>query len=378
MVGGKRLADNVLESLDYIPGNVMRAALAKYILLSCPLYDHRKPDELGRYNYVYVRDETSCSRCKFNNACREFSNIRISFFYPEGYDIIPLTSKKCKTYMDHGFKDILTGVETSECEECMKINRQGSGTAFLGRMEFANGFRHGKEKCTPGRYSFTRTSLDEYTLTALDASLHSINVVEGGIIYEGEIKGFESLNLNPGKMLYVGKYTSIGFGHVKIMGVKDKPERKNLIELLGEFNKNIRTKLPRDAEKSYIPILFRSDAKLGIEELCTDTPLSDREYKQIWERLVLGDNPCGFQIEQVFSEQDIYKGYDTSKELEKWERKPCVFTKKGTSVLMSTKKRLEDIVETLISMETKGIGKDTYDGFGEIEICNELHVKGGI
>ncbi len=280
--------------------------------------------------------------------------------------------------MNHGFKDTLTGAGTFECEDCREINLQGSGTSFLGRMEFANGFRRGREKSAPGRFNFTRTSLNEYTLTALDASLHSINAVEAGVIYEGEIRGFENLNINPGNMLYVGKYTSIGFGHVKIMDVNDKPERKNLIELLQEFNKNRRRNISCDSEKLYIPILFRSDAKLGIEDLGMDTPLSDVEYKQIWERLVLGDNPGKFRIEQVFSEQDIYRGYDTSKGLNKWEKKPCVLSKKGTSILISTEKSLEDIVEFLIAMEAKGVGKDTQDGFGEIEICNELHVKGVI
>ena len=35
LVGGKRLTSNYIEGIDYIPGNIVRAGFARYILNEC-------------------------------------------------------------------------------------------------------------------------------------------------------------------------------------------------------------------------------------------------------------------------------------------------------------------------------------------------------
>lgn len=377
MTGGKRIKDNVLQSLDYIPGSVMRAAFAKYILMHCPLYTPEKCDDAGRYNYVYIRDSIKCKGCPFYDSCSNFSSIKFSFFYPKDFQIIPFTARKCKVSNNHGFIDTLILPENLKCKKCNDENKDSVSNGRIGRMESARGFRMGRQSVKLDREVFTRTSVDPYTLTAKDGSLYSIYAIKQGITFVGDIDGFEMLNLKIGDEIYAGSYNTVGFGKLTVQNVCIPNQYRNLHDDIIRFNERIRN-AGYSPDKTYIPMLLISDAKLGIEDYDFDKPLSNDEYKSIWKKLLFSDVKPELNVEKVFSEQDIYKGYDTSKPWGKWEKAPQVLVLKGTTILASTEKPVEEIIDVLNMLEHEGIGRERENGFGKVEICDELHVKGEI
>lgn len=377
MVGGKRLKDNVLESLDYMPGSVMRAAFAKYILLNCPLYIPDKCDECGRFNYVYIRDNDKCRECTFYDCCSNFSNIKFSFFYPKDFEIIPFTSRKCKSYDEHGFIDMLIPPKNLRCKRCIEKNKGLIADEKVGRLDSARGFRIGEQCVKVEREVFTRTSVDPYTLTAKEGSLYSLYAVKPGITFTGEIDGFEILNLKAGSEIYVGSYNTVGFGRFRIENISEEHSVKDMYNDILKFNERIKD-TAYGHDKTYIPMLFVSDAKLGIEKYNFDKPLSNEKYKAIWKRLLFTDEMAEFEVEKVFSEQGIYRGYDTSRKWGSWEKDPQVLVLKGTTILASTIKPISETIGILNKLQDEGIGLERENGFGKVEVCNELHVKGEI
>lgn len=380
MTGGKRLKDNVLESLDYIPGHVLRAAFAKYILLRCPLYDPRKTDEASRYHYIYDRKAKECDGCLWHEACRSFSGIVFSFFYPENCDIIPFTAKICKHLpQEHGMRDLLTNPGRMRCRQCeAAYPKTDLDIGKFGRLESVSGYRRGGRKFLPKTITLTRTSINPFTGTALNAGLYSVTALQQGLPFTGTISGIEKLNIQPGQTIYVGSYNSVGLGRMKLAELKPPPPERNLLNLLRQFNLRLKEAYG-DSIKTYIPILLKSDAKLGIETMPQfKAPLSNDDYRREWQRLILGRDNQGIEIEQIYSEQDIYRGYDTSREWGRWEKQPQVLTLKGTTFLLSTQQPLESILPFLTGMETSGIGNDRANGFGQVEIGNKLHVEGEI
>ncbi|HHW00808.1 MAG TPA: hypothetical protein GXX36_14820 [Clostridiaceae bacterium] len=378
LIGGRRLKDNVYESIDYIPGHVVRAAFAKHILMNCPLYNPQEPDAQGRYNYVYVRDESKCISCTFYKACSTFGDIKFSFFYPEGCDILPLTAKGCKTNREHGFRDMLVNDGEHKCRHC--INESGMDSVMrglAGRLESVKGYRKGKARVSIDKELYTKTAINSYTQTALDGSLYSIYAIRQGTVFEGHIGDTEALGVKEGQIYHIGGYCSVGFGRVKVISVTPDKKRQDLLPLLREFNERKQEKEGKQ-DKYFIPILFKSDAKLGIEEFDLSKAISDAEYRNIWKRMVMGTEDDGFDIEQVYTEQEIVRGYDTSREWGRWEKKPEILTLRGTTLLLSTKNYIESVIGRLEQMEAEGVGRDKNNGFGQIEICNELHLKGEI
>jgi hypothetical protein len=403
IVGGHRLVNNVFYSLDYITGSVLRAAFVRQILLNCPIFDENKDDgykkdnKTVKYNYVYIRDEEYCRNCDSYKLCKDFSSIKFSFFYPEGTEIIPLTSKKCKEFDDHCFIDSIAGTAGTKSKQCKANNCQDPER----RLEYKKGYRKGGTffSLYNKRSNYTKTAIDPYTRRAKDNYLYSINAIDEGVMFEGSISLPESLNFEDilvfcdrtggeenKPVVYVGKRSSSGFGKVSINNFFEMRKKEdNLKKSLEEFNIRILKNKFHDVNpsKTYIPILFTSDAKLEIGTfLDLGSPKTNKEYLEMWNKLIFGSSESIFSVEEVYAEHDYYKGFDTSlkpEELEKNKRAQTqILTLKGTSLLLSSEKEIDEIVDALRELQNKGVGKETDNGFGEIEVCNILHVKGEV
>ena len=84
-----------------------------------------------------------------------------------------------------------------------------------------------------------------------------------------------------------------------------------------------------------------------------------------------------FKIEKVFAQNFLYGGYDTSRTENNWQKEPEVHTQMGSSILVSFDKSQEGkAIEALKAIEDDGIGEDINAGFGQVEVCNELHMIG--
>lgn len=387
IVGAKRIKDNFITSVNYIPGNVLRAAFARKLLLECPVYDSNVTDSNDKYNMVFIRNKGECDKCERKEICENFSNIKFSFFYPENADVIPFTAEKCKYHNEHGFLDGMFKHKNGICEKC-KHNKEE------GRMESVNGLRLGNKVLKLDTVQFTKTAIDKYTKTAKDGSLFTIEAIKekdenkNYIKFTGTIDGYLGEFLKKGDIIRVGKKIASGYGKFEIVDINDNDKFESLVKRIDKFNNRIRSfsnedKIKKiknyDEKKTYIPILFKSNARLGIENENLDKVKTNEDFKVKWKELILkGEFGGNFEIEKVWSENDIYKGYDTSMPWGKWERKPIIQTLFGTTILVSTKILSDKCIEYLEKLESDGIGKDTKDGYGQVEICNELHMEGEI
>ena len=69
--------------------------------------------------------------------------------------------------------------------------------------------------------------------------------------------------------------------------------------------------------------------------------------------------------------------YDTRQKWGEWKKDPQVETIKGSSFLISVEKdRLDNAILLLEKMLVNGIGSDTENGYGRIDVCNEIHMLG--
>lgn len=369
VVGGIKQVSNYIESIDYIPGNVIRAALARYILNNCHYYD---PDEVvtidgvQRKNWVYFKDKSGCNDCKLKNLCQKLGDIKISFFYPKGTMVIPSTLMMCKTNPQHGFVDRL--IHQPRCTKC-----EGG----KGRVEFVTGlFKDGK-KYSVVKSFVTRTAINRYTGTAKDGSLYSLLAVSATLkdqntgyeenVFEGQISGVTPQELSVIDELRVGKYTSVGLGRCTIEVMEEKvniPNVTNIVQSLGEFDVQYkRNNGINDDGYRYFAIKFLSDAKLDFEFGEVNEYLSTEQYKTVWLKALGID--LDVQIEKVYAEVFNFRGYDTSKVGDDKRELPLNMVGKGSVIVFKTRLAFERVIGYFSSLE--GFGQDINDGFGKFD-----------
>ncbi|NLL06127.1 MAG: hypothetical protein GX270_10175 [Clostridiaceae bacterium] len=392
----EKVDSNFVKSVDYIPGNRVRAAFAKEILLQCPLFQKDKKQD-GKYNWVSIRDQDKCKECDFFNLCSNFGKIRFSFFYPEGTQVIPLSAERYKCSKCKGFKDGLIKKDKNldySSEVCKICD---------GRIESVYGLRKGKYEYKLPKIMLEKTAIDSFTLTSRDKQLYTLVAVTEAVkkkdgiektrfvgsisMQDSEIQNF---SIKPICDLRVGAYNSVGFGKVNIEGI-DAEEVCDIHSRIEEFNKRIVSlKNEINGNYIYIPILFNSHAKLGIERIPHEKLSSrDIDFKAIWKELITEEYENNqiikrglnfeFEVEKVYTETQIYRGYDTSLDLEEPREKAIIINKMGTTVLLKIhKNEYKKAIENLSKAEQLGIGYETENGYGQVEISNEIHLKGEI
>ncbi len=360
---------NFLNSENVISGSVLRAAFANEILLDCPyaseLYN-------GKANFVTYRNKESCKECKNVEVCKNFSNMIFSTLTIEGSLPAPFTSRICKTC---GVRLMDTIAETGrlKCPDCQKKYPDDKSA---GRMENAKGFINadGNSIIKPAHSISIHTAIDPYTSTARDGRLFSIKALKSGQIYTGIINDCGSGMLQKDSVVYVGKYSSNGFGKLRIIDISEAEER-NIRNAVNDFNIRFGNALCKKygEGKRFATILLISDAKLVIS---TKGITSSEEYKQIWQKAFFGEINT-IKLEQIYTQTFTWTGYDTAIVPEDngiRRKKTELITEKGTSLLISF--TTDDAIDTLAEMEICGVGKDTNIGYGQLMICSKLHNLG--
>jgi hypothetical protein len=368
IVGGIKQVSNYIESIDYIPGNVVRAAFARYILNNCFYYD---PNEVvivrgsKRKNWVYFKDKPKCAECRVRALCQKFDRIKFSFFYPEATKVIPSTVMVCKINPQHGFIDRL--IQEPKCTKC-----EGG----RGRVEFVSGFLKDGKNYSVIKSFITKTAINRYTGTAKDGALYSVLAVSATYkdkdyednVFVGQIQGLTPEELGVIDELRIGKYTSVGFGRCSI-SVEDEGQDilldvKKVVQRMEEFDAKYKEYNGiDDANRRYFAIKFVSDAKLNFEQNGIDKYMSTDEYKALWFKALGID--LDVEIEKVYAEVINFRGYDTSKVEDDKREQPIHMVEKGSVIVFKTSLDFGNVVDYFGSIE--GFGMDTSDGFGKFD-----------
>lgn len=358
ILGGRKTASNYIESIDYIQGNVLRAALAKYILNNCKEFSENEIVNINgesKKNWVYYRNREGCQNCNLKRLCKKFNSLKFSYFYPEGAQVLPLTAMVCKLDESHGYIDLL--IQEGKCPKCGKE----------GRVESATGYIKDNKKYSVKKMFFTKTEIDNYTRTARDGRLYSIVAVsetsDNRNSFTGYIWGLDEEDLKNIVELRVGKYISVGYGKCTVEPVHEESKsREDILEQLENFNNRYKSLKFNNADKesNYFAIKLTSDAKLNVKVdsykyICTE------KYKKLWRDLLNIDKK--YEIHKMYCETFNFRGFDLSKVGTDIREKPVVMMEKGSVILFKTTEPLSSALEYFEKLV--GIGEENENGFGD-------------
>jgi hypothetical protein len=361
IVGGKRLTSNYIESMDYIQGNVVRAAFARVILDNCEAYNENEVETINgeeKKNWIHFREDKKCRNCKFQSWCKKFSDIKFSYFYPKDTELIPATAMICKNNEEHGFIDSL--IEERKCTECPDKK---------GRVENTDGYMKNNKKYDVTKSLTSKTSIDRYTKTAYDGKFYSlVSVTETEKetkenIYEGCIEGVSQEELKVFDYLRIGTYTSVGYGKCNIEVKKEnKKEYYTEINKIKEYSRKYKEFNKIEDNQNYIALMLTSDVKLQFNYQDNEY-LSTEKLKGSWNDALQLDT---LELQKVYADTFNYRGYDMSKVEDDKREEVVMMVKKGGVLVFSSDYSIEKINSIL--KEKRGIGLENENGFGDFRI----------
>ncbi len=360
LIGGKKYADNIVESRPDAPGSVVRAALARRILTACPLYDPNIPDTQGKYHQVYLRNESRCGECPMQEACRTFGVWNVGTLAPTGHFPIGLHQRACKIDPSHGLVSMLT-----ERPACVHESCRGNPSA---RLESATGWQFQGKPRKFRMESETSTAVDRFTQTASSGTLHTQKVIaESGLRYSMDIEGIPKVALGCGDTLHVGRGTSVGLGWFDVVSVRDVPspgeEQAEVERIVREFTDRYKALHGIENGRWFAALLLKTDA--WIPEGLSYNPASSAQYLAQWKALLFG-TVGSVRLERAMTEIDIYRGFDTATKRHGASAVPALQLEKGSVFVLSSEATVEEFARTVTGIVGSGIGRDCGNGFGEL------------
>ncbi|MFQ3612633.1 MAG: CRISPR-associated RAMP protein Csx10 [Cyanobacteriota bacterium] len=383
-IGRQKPGGAISEAQDYIPGSVIRGAIAGLILSQAQANPHAPLE--GDFAALF----TAAQPAVFTNA------------YPGSQSkVMPATALSSKN--DPGFKGsgkdktgIFDTLIDRFCSHKLGIpfdptEPDGSG----GRVEPYRGFYQPKgsqyEMASTGKRLLTRVGINRRRATAADQILYSLEVMnEGqprkeqpirattfnGKIYLRDAKLAETLTRYiqaNAHLLRLGGSVSRGLGRVRIEAKPQSSTPSSLPQRLTTFNKKLQerwqawqifasAKLPSD--RQYFAIGLQSGAILR-DNWQRTTVLSPAMLQE--ETGVEDGSLC---LELAFSSYDYVSGWNAAWGLFK---DVDLVTSPGSVFLFSTT-QLDRWIPALTDLEQIGVGERTSEGFGQVEVCSEFHL----
>jgi CRISPR/Cas system CSM-associated protein Csm3 (group 7 of RAMP superfamily) len=172
-VGTHTAQSNYRDTLDYIPGEVFRAALAK-------------------------------EKAGFGAWVEELTDVAISAFRPNETLPYPITARRCKYDPEHEAIDILWASGERRCPNCGNRIEKTGRWRDIDLDDYA--------------HISTHTAIDRFRGVAADAKLHSRRVIApaDGLTFVGYVQGGYEFGYLDGTEIGVGALQSTGFGRMKL------------------------------------------------------------------------------------------------------------------------------------------------------------------
>ncbi|WP_339459675.1 type III-D CRISPR-associated RAMP protein Csx10 [Nodularia spumigena] len=408
-----RKPGSVSEAEDYIPGSVIRGALASQILQLSGIEEQDLTTDGGDFQALFLGEESAI----FHNAYPAVAKSEnISSVVTDDVMVLPATAVSSKT--NSGFKPKGNGVFDTLidrfCADAYNYPFDPSDPKSLeddtdARVEPFAGFY----SCKKGEYRshsvskrfLTRVGINRQRATSQDDILYSIEVLNESfvenpkeknwqpVVYRSEILVEDAelakslvnfLNQNS-RSLRLGGATSRGLGKVEITAeiedavtdVDGRIEAFNDIlksrwqfwSVFGKPEKNLlenRTYFTLDLQSDTIfSEKWQRTTVISPPMLCEFVGLED-EFAQLPNDAAKDDF---LKLEVAYSSYNYRSGWNSAwglmKDIE-------LVTTRGAVYLFSTNKR--DIwTDKLKELELKGVGDRTCEGFGQVQICNEFH-----
>lgn len=362
-----------LPSRDFIPGSVLRAALARAIKEDCPHYSDGE-----RLNWVRFVDGPECAACRWRGLCRFFDAVRVSHLYISGARPAPLTAYRCKSESDnHPAFDTLFACGETSCPDC--------GC----RAERAGGYLDGARRAVPvKRRLIMRLKVDPYRGVSEEGQLFALRILEEGQKFCGSLHVPDAAEPIPDSVtLRLGAKTTVGLGRATatLVPARASDTGDSLEERVIRFQEkacNWCGQTGEDKEEyTYFSLTLLADT------------IPDRELKArngrvptdvLRRELALAVLPSaspmterGAEAVRIVSDFKVYGGYQTAEPGA--GRQPTVLhIATGSVFVYRMRGNLDDeVLQSLRLLEEGGVGAKTVDGYGAVRICDELHLIAG-
>jgi CRISPR-associated protein Csx10 len=347
----RRATGNDLDTLRYIPGTVLRGALAH---AWC---------ELGR-------GVDDAFRELFVSGKVRYGDLRI-----DGCRAAPLSARVCtRAEGDHGLADHLLQAAAgaaiaAECPECGAKRRRVS--EFV-RRDGANGFVLEEA----GTRRIAHTAIHPRLLRVAPGQFHSSQVVSEGQVFLGHV-GAETAAASllqtfagDGMTLYLGRGRTRGQGRVSFSIVSATPSAdSSLEERFLDFNDAAHDRFPSLGKYLLFSCTLQSPALLLDDWLMSRCEIEPGD---------LSASLVGFQLLASFRDVSLFSGWNQKAGLPKsdmWVLKPGSAFLFGKEV--APEKRGQEVramAGALAEALEGGIGERRDEGLGEITICDEFHL----
>ncbi|MBD1821818.1 CRISPR-associated RAMP protein Csx10 [Cyanobacteria bacterium FACHB-DQ100] len=392
-IGRRKPGGSISEVEDYIPGTVIRGAIAGQILRESGRGSEDLATQGGDFESLFLSDQPAI----FQNAYPAILAIKNQ---PRTIDIfcLPATALSSKTNPGFTTKKGADGAfDTLIDRFCAESYGYPHDPCTLKgeRVDNFSGFycRVKDRYFTPStsKRLLTRVGINRRRATAEDDILYSIEVLNESKLIKDEPVVYKSAILLPDEQLaghlqqYIrdratsfrlGGSISRGLGAVEIITEPPAKIKFDVQARIHQFNKTLnerwegwrrvfRTPLTDVVtNRTFFTLSFQADAILA-ENWQRTMVISETMLKQF-----AGVQDESLQLHASYSSYDYRGGWNAAwglmKDIE-------LVTNKGSVYLFSTTNP-NAWWQALSNLELKGVGERTSEGFGQVRVCDEFHL----
>lgn len=404
-IGKQKSGSSISEAETYIPGSVIRGAIAFQILRQANKRDLDLSQNGGDFQNLFLAEDSAI----FQNAYPAIAKTgkdKLEFVTDDIY-VLPATAVSSKA--NPGFKSedekrggVFDTLIDRFCAEAYNHPYDPNCPKDTGRVEPFSGF-YSKNNGSYRSHSvttrfLTRVGINRPRATAEDEILYSIEVINESFLTNlkhGVFKQWEPFvyrssifvnDDNLAKLLVnfleensetfrLGGSISRGLGRVRIEA-KVVEVKSDVEERVKEFNEKLyerwqgwkifnQTQPDLSDDCFYFSLDLQSDAILT-EQWQRTTVISETMLQQF-----TGVEDSGLKLEVAYSSYDYRSGWNSALGLMKDME---LITNRGAVYLFSASKdKWHDWIKALEELEMNGVGDRTCEGFGQVQVCNEFH-----
>lgn len=336
---------NIVSTLDYIPGSVIRGIFAQKYIEKKDLKFEAHKDELF-YNCFLG------SRLSFTNAYLSKSKDKnIIYYYPTPLSIQSEKRDENKIY------------------DLIKKENRDEQTKYVGKYCALRGnsidLLHASKSI-----NFHNTRSNRIKGCSDDGSIYNYESLDPQQEFSGRIIGekevLEALFRSFGKCMdiNIGRSKNIQYGKAKFTFISDKPE---------EFSSEVNTFKSDNIDDATFTVTLLSSAIIYNQFGFSSASLTD--FK-VYLAEYLAIDPENIKIEKVFKKAETNENF-----ISIWQIKRPSETaiKAGSCFKIEIKGINNKIKELLIELQKTGIGERTNEGFGRFALnLQNLHIQGDL
>ena len=384
---------SISEALDYVPGTVIRGAVAAQILNESGHQFSDLTENGGDFQALFLSENPAIFQNAYPALLINGKIIPQARLDDSG--VLPTTALSSKN--KPGFKTKNNGVFDTLID---RFCAEGYGYPYDpncpkdgGRVDpagisFYCKFNKKYHSLSANKRLLTRVGINRRRAASEEEILYSVEVLNESqekkqqpVCYRGAILVEDDLAESLGNFIEqrnqnfrLGGSTSRGLGKVEITTKNPVSARMNVEQKITNFTKSIQDRwrewrifgIPLQelsSDRTYFTLDLQSDAILT-ENWRRTTVISEKMLQQFAKV----EDPS-LKLEAAYTSYDYLSGWNSAWGLMKDVE---LITNKGSVYLFSTS-QAEPWIERLGELEMSGLGDRTSEGFGQIQICNQFH-----